>query len=166
MEELLTEAIEAGRRTLADDSWLSGRRILYHGGMAGSFSYEAEHLDVSLTVSEDRLFPAVRAEGPDLSWPLPAPRAGSRSSTARGAACDTPSSCCREALVNGGSRSADRTKADEQMSGTPGEPASPHPGFACSRVADLGDTEGPEEFVARWTVSCEPSTLTVSGWSG
>ena len=31
-------------------------------GMAGSFGYEAEHYAVSMTVGEDRLFPAVRAE--------------------------------------------------------------------------------------------------------
>jgi len=31
-------------------------------GMAGSFGFEAEHYDVSMTVGEDRLFPAVRAE--------------------------------------------------------------------------------------------------------
>ncbi|MFJ8233248.1 FAD-binding and (Fe-S)-binding domain-containing protein [Streptomyces sp. NPDC094448] len=34
-------------------------------GMAGSFGFESEHYDVSLTVGEDRLFPAVRAEGDD-----------------------------------------------------------------------------------------------------
>ncbi|MDO9380243.1 MAG: FAD-linked oxidase C-terminal domain-containing protein [Nocardioidaceae bacterium] len=31
VEELLTEAVDAGRLTLAEDSWLAGRRILYHG---------------------------------------------------------------------------------------------------------------------------------------
>ncbi|MFC7304298.1 heterodisulfide reductase-related iron-sulfur binding cluster [Streptomyces monticola] len=30
-------------------------------GMAGSFGFESEHYDVSMTVGEDRLFPAVRA---------------------------------------------------------------------------------------------------------
>ncbi len=34
-------------------------------GMAGSFGFEDEHYEVSMTVGEDRLFPAVRAEGPD-----------------------------------------------------------------------------------------------------
>ncbi len=34
-------------------------------GMAGSFGFEAEHYDVSMTVGEDRLFPAVRAAGGD-----------------------------------------------------------------------------------------------------
>ena len=34
-------------------------------GMAGSFGFEAEHYDVSMTVGEDRLFPAVRAEPAD-----------------------------------------------------------------------------------------------------
>jgi FAD/FMN-containing dehydrogenase/Fe-S oxidoreductase len=34
-------------------------------GMAGSFGFEAEHYDVSMTVGEDRLFPAVRAAGPE-----------------------------------------------------------------------------------------------------
>ena len=33
-------------------------------GMAGSFGFEAEHYEVSMTVGEDRLFPAVRAEPP------------------------------------------------------------------------------------------------------
>ncbi|WP_207930453.1 FAD-binding and (Fe-S)-binding domain-containing protein, partial [Streptomyces hainanensis] len=31
VEELLVEAIDAGRLTLRDDSWLAGRRILFHG---------------------------------------------------------------------------------------------------------------------------------------
>jgi FAD/FMN-containing dehydrogenase/Fe-S oxidoreductase len=34
-------------------------------GMAGSFGFEAEHYEVSMTVGEDRLFPAVRAEPAD-----------------------------------------------------------------------------------------------------
>ena len=34
-------------------------------GMAGSFGYEAEHLDVSLAMAERRLLPAVRAAGDD-----------------------------------------------------------------------------------------------------
>jgi Fe-S oxidoreductase len=34
-------------------------------GMAGSFGFEAEHYDVSMTIGEDRLFPAIRAEPPD-----------------------------------------------------------------------------------------------------
>jgi Fe-S oxidoreductase len=34
-------------------------------GMAGSFGFEAEHYDVSMSVGEDRLFPAVRAEPDD-----------------------------------------------------------------------------------------------------
>jgi FAD/FMN-containing dehydrogenase/Fe-S oxidoreductase len=95
VEELLTEAVDAGDLRLAEDSWVAGRRILFHGhchqkaevgtaatvallrripgvevveldagccGMAGSFGFEAEHYDVSMTVGEDRLFPAVRAE--------------------------------------------------------------------------------------------------------
>ncbi|MEU6641528.1 FAD-linked oxidase C-terminal domain-containing protein [Saccharomonospora sp. NPDC046836] len=33
-------------------------------GMAGSFGFEAEHYDLSMTVGADRLFPAVRAEPP------------------------------------------------------------------------------------------------------
>ncbi|MGH3876439.1 MAG: FAD-binding and (Fe-S)-binding domain-containing protein [Actinophytocola sp.] len=33
-------------------------------GMAGSFGFEAEHYDISMTVGDDRLFPAVRAEPP------------------------------------------------------------------------------------------------------
>ncbi|GAB3451062.1 FAD-binding and (Fe-S)-binding domain-containing protein [Actinophytocola sediminis] len=95
VEELLTEAIDAGDLRLAEDSPVAGRRILFHGhchqkadvgtaatmallrripgaevveldagccGMAGSFGFEAEHYEVSMTVGEDRLFPAVRAE--------------------------------------------------------------------------------------------------------
>ncbi|HEX6354890.1 FAD-binding and (Fe-S)-binding domain-containing protein [Actinophytocola sp.] len=98
VEELLTEAIDAGDLTLSAEAWVAGRRILYHGhchqkadvgtaatlamlrripgatveevdagccGMAGSFGFEAEHYDVSMTVGEDRLFPAVRAEPED-----------------------------------------------------------------------------------------------------
>ena len=34
-------------------------------GMAGSFGFEAEHYDLSMRIGETRLFPAVRAEGPD-----------------------------------------------------------------------------------------------------
>ena len=34
-------------------------------GMAGSFGFEAEHYDLSMRIGEMRLFPAVRAEGPD-----------------------------------------------------------------------------------------------------
>ncbi|GAB3256419.1 FAD-binding and (Fe-S)-binding domain-containing protein [Kineosporia babensis] len=96
VEELLTEAIDEGRLRLAGDSWLAGRRILFHGhchqkaevgtsatmallrripgaevveldagccGMAGSFGYEAEHYAISMKVGQDRLFPAIAAEG-------------------------------------------------------------------------------------------------------
>ncbi|MFJ6569683.1 FAD-binding and (Fe-S)-binding domain-containing protein [Streptomyces sp. NPDC091292] len=95
VEELLVEAIDAGRIRLSDAAWPAGRRLLYHGhchqkaevgtaatiallnripgvevveldagccGMAGSFGFEAEHYDVSMTVGDDRLFPAVEAE--------------------------------------------------------------------------------------------------------
>ncbi|MFJ4682782.1 FAD-binding and (Fe-S)-binding domain-containing protein [Streptomyces sp. NPDC088789] len=98
VEELLVEAIDAGRIRLDPTSWLAGRRLLYHGhchqkaevgtaatmellkripgveveeldagccGMAGSFGFEAEHYDVSMTVGDDRLFPAVKAEPED-----------------------------------------------------------------------------------------------------
>jgi Fe-S oxidoreductase len=34
--------------------------------MAGSFGFEAEHYDVSMSVGEDRLFPAVRAAAQDV----------------------------------------------------------------------------------------------------
>jgi Fe-S oxidoreductase len=97
IEELLVEAIDSGRLTL-HTSWLSGRRILYHGhchqkaevgtaatmallrripgaevveldagccGMAGSFGFEAEHYDISMTVGNDRLFPAIKADSAD-----------------------------------------------------------------------------------------------------
>jgi Fe-S oxidoreductase len=36
-------------------------------GMAGSFGYEAEHYAVSMAVGEDRLFPALRALGPQAA---------------------------------------------------------------------------------------------------
>jgi Fe-S oxidoreductase len=98
VEELVTEAIDAGDLTLSADAWVAGRRILYHGhchqkadvgtavtlamlrripgatveevdagccGMAGSFGFEAEHYEVSMTIGEDRLFPSVRAEPAD-----------------------------------------------------------------------------------------------------
>ncbi len=35
-------------------------------GMAGSFGFEAEHYDMSMSVGEDRLFPAVRAAAEDV----------------------------------------------------------------------------------------------------
>jgi FAD/FMN-containing dehydrogenase/Fe-S oxidoreductase len=95
VEELLAEAVDDGRLMLRKDSWLNGRRVLFHGhchqkaevgtaatmallrripgaevveldagccGMAGSFGFEAEHYDISMTVGADRLFPAVLAE--------------------------------------------------------------------------------------------------------
>ena len=34
-------------------------------GMAGSFGFETEHYDVSMTVGADRLFPAINGEGPE-----------------------------------------------------------------------------------------------------
>lgn len=34
-------------------------------GMAGAFGYEHEHYDISMTIAEERLFPAIRAAGPD-----------------------------------------------------------------------------------------------------
>jgi Fe-S oxidoreductase len=98
VEELLVEAIDDGRLTLAADSPLAGRRIVFHGhchqkaevgtaatmallqripgvqvveidsgccGMAGSFGFESEHYDTSMTVGGDRLFPALAAEPAD-----------------------------------------------------------------------------------------------------
>ncbi|MEU6117525.1 FAD-linked oxidase C-terminal domain-containing protein [Streptomyces sp. NPDC047117] len=95
VEELLTEALDDGRLRLRADSWLRGRKLLYHGhchqkaevgtaatvallsripgvevaeldagccGMAGSFGFESEHYDLSMTVGSDRLFPAITAE--------------------------------------------------------------------------------------------------------
>ncbi|KAA5834934.1 FAD-linked oxidase C-terminal domain-containing protein [Saccharopolyspora hirsuta] len=95
VEELLVEAIDDGRLALRADSWLAGRRIVFHGhchqkaevgtaatlallrripgaqvveidagccGMAGSFGFEAEHYETSMTVGGDRLFPALAAE--------------------------------------------------------------------------------------------------------
>ena len=34
-------------------------------GMAGSFGYEKEHYDLSMTIGEQALFPAINAKGPD-----------------------------------------------------------------------------------------------------
>ncbi|HET6502672.1 MAG TPA: 4Fe-4S dicluster domain-containing protein, partial [Amycolatopsis sp.] len=98
VEELLGEAIEQGRLSLRADSWLAGRRIVFHGhchqkaevgtaatlallrripgaqvveidagccGMAGSFGFESEHYETSMTVGGDRLFPALAAEPED-----------------------------------------------------------------------------------------------------
>ncbi|MEU5846221.1 FAD-binding and (Fe-S)-binding domain-containing protein [Saccharopolyspora shandongensis] len=98
VEELLVEAIDAGRLGLRGDSWLAGRRIVFHGhchqkaevgtaatvallrripgaevveidagccGMAGSFGFESEHYETSMTVGGDRLFPALAAEPED-----------------------------------------------------------------------------------------------------
>ncbi|MGI5144257.1 FAD-binding and (Fe-S)-binding domain-containing protein [Streptomyces sp. CA-106110] len=98
VEELLAEAIDDGRLRLRADSWLAGRRLLYHGhchqkaevgtaatmallnripgvtvdeldagccGMAGSFGFESEHYDLSMTVGNDRLFPAIKAASED-----------------------------------------------------------------------------------------------------
>jgi len=95
VEDLVATAIGDGRIELQATSWLSGRRIVYHGhchqkaevgtaatlrllrlipgaeiieldagccGMAGSFGFEDEHYEVSMTVGDDRLFPAIRAE--------------------------------------------------------------------------------------------------------
>jgi FAD/FMN-containing dehydrogenase/Fe-S oxidoreductase len=95
VEELLVEAIDDGRLRLREDSWLAGRKLLFHGhchqkaevgtaatmallrripgvtvteldagccGMAGSFGFEAEHYEMSMTVGSDRLFPAINAQ--------------------------------------------------------------------------------------------------------
>ncbi|GAA4616865.1 FAD-binding and (Fe-S)-binding domain-containing protein [Saccharopolyspora hordei] len=95
VEELLVEAIDSGRLVLRADSWLAGRRIVFHGhchqkaevgtaatmallrrvpgaevteidagccGMAGSFGFESEHYETSMTVGGDRLFPALAAD--------------------------------------------------------------------------------------------------------
>ncbi|HEY2697693.1 MAG TPA: FAD-linked oxidase C-terminal domain-containing protein [Pseudonocardiaceae bacterium] len=98
VEELLGEAIDDGRLTLRADSWLAGRKLVFHGhchqkaevgtaatmallrripgvtiteldagccGMAGSFGFEAEHYEMSMTVGSDRLFPAINAQQQD-----------------------------------------------------------------------------------------------------
>jgi Fe-S oxidoreductase len=36
-------------------------------GMAGSFGYEREHYDLSMTIGEDRLFPAIRSLGAETA---------------------------------------------------------------------------------------------------
>jgi len=94
-EELLLEAVAAGRLVLPPENGVRGRRIMFHGhchqkaltgtaatmallrsipgadvievdagccGMAGSFGFEAEHYELSMSIGELRLFPAVRAE--------------------------------------------------------------------------------------------------------
>ena len=96
-EELLVEAIAAGRLVLPQEN-RTAARILFHGhchqkalagtaatmallrsipgaevievdagccGMAGSFGFEAEHYELSMSIGELRLFPAVRAEAPE-----------------------------------------------------------------------------------------------------
>ena len=35
-------------------------------GLAGSFGYEAEHYDISMTIGEQRLFPAVRQQNEEV----------------------------------------------------------------------------------------------------
>jgi Fe-S oxidoreductase len=98
VEELLAEAIDAGRLRLDENSWLAGRRVVFHGhchqkaevgtaatmallgripgvqvveidagccGMAGSFGFESEHYETSMTVGRDRLFPLLAAEPAD-----------------------------------------------------------------------------------------------------
>ena len=95
LEEVLSEAIDAGDLELSADSWPAARKVVFHGhchqkaevgtsatvellrripgaevveldagccGMAGSFGFEAEHYELSMTVGSDRLFPAVTAE--------------------------------------------------------------------------------------------------------
>jgi FAD/FMN-containing dehydrogenase/Fe-S oxidoreductase len=97
-EELLLDAVRAGRLVLPQDNAVSGRRVLFHGhchqkalagtaattallrgipgadvvevdagccGMAGSFGFEAEHYELSMSIGELRLFPAIRAEPED-----------------------------------------------------------------------------------------------------
>jgi len=97
-EELLVEAIAAGRLGWPRDNGVGGRRIMFHGhchqkalagtaatmallrsipgadvvevdagccGMAGSFGFEAEHYELSMSIGELRLFPAVRAQPPE-----------------------------------------------------------------------------------------------------
>jgi Fe-S oxidoreductase len=98
VDDLLVSAIDVGHLRLRTDSWLAGRRILFHGhchqkaevgtaatmallrripgavveeldagccGMAGSFGFEAEHYNVSMTIGADRLFPAINAAAKD-----------------------------------------------------------------------------------------------------
>jgi Fe-S oxidoreductase len=97
-EELLLDAVRAGRLVLPQDNAVTGRRVLFHGhchqkalagtaattallrgipgadvfevdagccGMAGSFGFEAEHYELSMSIGELRLFPAIRAEPED-----------------------------------------------------------------------------------------------------
>ena len=95
VEDLLLEAIDAGALPLRDDGSrrivfhghchqkaLTGTRATVEllrripgaevveldagcCGMAGSFGFESEHYDLSMQIGESRLFPALRAEGPD-----------------------------------------------------------------------------------------------------
>ncbi|MGV9801210.1 (Fe-S)-binding protein, partial [Mycobacterium sp. NPDC003449] len=56
-------------------------------GMAGSFGYEAEHYEMSMTVGADRLFPAIEDAGPD-------------------AVIAATGTSCREQIFHGTTRSA------------------------------------------------------------
>jgi FAD/FMN-containing dehydrogenase/Fe-S oxidoreductase len=51
-------------------------------GMAGSFGYEREHYDLSLAIGERRLFPAIRAKGPE--WQVVAAGVSCRQQIAHG----------------------------------------------------------------------------------
>jgi FAD/FMN-containing dehydrogenase/Fe-S oxidoreductase len=98
VEEVLAEAIAAGRLAVPAGGAAAPRRVLFHGhchqkalagtaatvallraipgaevveldagccGMAGSFGFEREHYDLSMAIGALRLFPAVKAEGPE-----------------------------------------------------------------------------------------------------
>ncbi|MFE0427614.1 heterodisulfide reductase-related iron-sulfur binding cluster, partial [Streptomyces sp. NPDC058953] len=80
-------------------------------GMAGSFGFESEHYEVSLTVGEDRLFPAVRAEGDDTVI------------VATGVSC-------RQQIFHGTERTAWHPVQLIRAALAPGSGGVPHPGAA------------------------------------
>ena len=63
-------------------------------GMAGSFGFEREHYDISVTLGNRRLGPAVKASRPPRRSSRPASPVGSRSTTWPAGALATPPRCC------------------------------------------------------------------------
>jgi Fe-S oxidoreductase len=51
-------------------------------GMAGSFGYEKEHYEMSLAIGNHRLFPAIKAKGPE--WEIVAAGVSCRQQIAHG----------------------------------------------------------------------------------
>ncbi len=171
VEELLNEAIDAGRLRLREEPSLAGHRILFHGhchqkaevgttatvglmrripgvtveevdagccGMAGSFGFEAEHYEVSMTIGEDRLFAAVRAEPAETIIAATVSPADSRSRTAR-----SGRRCTRWNWPGGRWRSSGAGRG-RTRDGVGSAPRLPHPRVEAEPVAphlDLGGGE-------------------------